>query len=472
MEALQTHKPTLALQTALNYTSLVKKHLIRRGLIVNPNFARGIVMATMDGTAKMDSAVIKVEMKKAVDYEQSEPYEQYRLWKALKGYGEEQLTPFERAVKGSIFYTLDFQLNAKYMGIDRYKPDARKIIEKKARSRLEEKLQRPKFISEAQSFMEFILSGLYSPDRVTDMLPGLALASGRRHCSFYINTDNFRRGSGRDAYDCEYTEIVKKRSKKQALTFRIPLLCPWWLFKTCLNRFTRLINTKYGKPFTTSQESNNKRSYIDNKHLRHRIGTEWTMRDLRHMYIALTLKIHADRMQQNAFVQAVLGHENIQQSLTYTGIILDPLCKITQPVFKNLKTPDRKMVVPGTKVFTNLYLHRSSDHFSVSELGSDDLKNTVTLDFMVEEKDKGFAVQFKEGVEKVLGYSSEPIDMKKQPLLVKEAEIFFDSESKKEQVILGKSLKICKMSGWSEMTEMTKDTPEELPPTMPQSGLL
>lgn len=351
MDSLRSHRTNrgkpLSENTVMNYLTDVKKALIRNGRIMNPNFNKTILSETMRSTGDMESEMSTSEIKLVVKFQQLEPYEQYRHWKELKIHHETVYTIagiFDRVVWSTPFFTVDYQLNSREMSVEKFSQGAVKRIKTQASIRLEEKLAKNTIIKDAQALVEFILSGLYSPDNVGDMICALALASGRRHCSFYINWKNFKRGADANQPLCYYTETVKKRGPKHTRTICIPLLCPWWLFKSCGNRLARRIELRYCRKFRDAQECNSKRSAIDNAHLKERIGDEWKMKDLRELYVAVTLKLHAEKRQHNTFVKAVLGHENIHESLHYTSLIIDPECKITQPVFPSDTTPDAKLV--------------------------------------------------------------------------------------------------------------------------------
>lgn len=387
IKVLRAHRTNKKLplteRSVINYLTNVKKHLIRRGCINNPHFTQTVLFGTMQATGESDPESVKRELKVLSKFEQLDKYDQYRHWHELKNLYkqvEHIAGKFDRVLWSTEFFSLDWILNCQELSLEKYAFGSIKRLRDHSDKKLEEKLARNTFITETQEFLAFVLSGLYSPDSLGDMVCALALACGRRVCSFYINGRNFRRAGDKNEASCYYTERVKKRGPKQVVEIKIPLLCPWWLFWSCLNRFRRRITLRYGYALKTAQEVGAKRNWADNTHLKKRIGIDWKMKDLREVYVAAMLRIHASKLQTNVFVKAILGHENVKQSLNYTSLILDPLSPITQPVFPSEVSPNAELVQKGPRSFQTFCIESNLEKLIVSEKVEDTFETVATID--------------------------------------------------------------------------------------------
>jgi len=319
--ALKQH--ALGLKTVDNYLCETKKALILKGLIVNPLFHRTVRYSVIDKAREYDPKIGTEMLRKLAEFESLGKYDQYKIWRKIRptkpAWGDDEV---DVAIRNTDFFTADYMANWKLMSLEAYQQGSIKELREKATERLEKKLKGPKFIAEPQDFMKFILSGLHSKANVTAMLPALLFCCGRRPSSLYIQVDDFEVYDTDSNYCCYFTERLKKRSLRDVIRIKVPLLAPYGLFKACLNRFRGLIKAKYKRDLETVAEVNTKRNRIDNEHIRKRMGENWSMRDLRPMYVQFMLKVAGEYVQSNVFIKGVLGHQDIHHSLHYSAIML------------------------------------------------------------------------------------------------------------------------------------------------------
>lgn len=333
----------LKLQTAANYLTHVKRNLITRGLIVNPAFLPTVLTAVYTATLADILTPDQFDaLLAATDMGDLDFWKQYRIWSHYHGKAKElDYNEFELALCNTDFFSLDYRVNGKCLSIDAFYKGATDELRSDAKERLDRKLKSPKYVLSPNYLMNHVLSGLYAERDTAAMTNALLLCCGRRPCSLYLYTPEFKCNGNELNYSARYRERTKKKGKIMNLV--IPLLAPFKLFHACLLRWHALMTKKHGC-FYSATFVNRTRCRIDGEGVAGRMGKSWQTKDLRPLYVAYVSAIHAKEMVKLPFVRAVLGHTELHTSISYTNVILNPNEEIRLPEFDLEKLVDNDKV--------------------------------------------------------------------------------------------------------------------------------
>lgn len=186
----------------------------------------------------------------------------------------------------------------------------------------------PVLIEKPSEFIDTILSGLYSCNKRL-LFPAILLACGRRYMGIILYSDDYKESSkGPEAYECKYTERLKrglKQTSDEIIETTIPLLCPFQLFRTALDRAMKTVECKMDKKSIHRYISRNLSRWVQN-----RTNMKMKPHMLRSIYACCLAEQNKMAFVPGAVSQS-LQHENIYNALHYMKVRFGDEGKSLQP---------------------------------------------------------------------------------------------------------------------------------------------